>query len=133
MRQAHLICLREENPDVLDAIRRVWPDDHRVELNDTAILVSHRYGGSSVYELIHDAIASEETTRALIVRVGRAHHGYENRSLWAWIQQNTSEPTSLPSRSRYGFHSLRMRSGAIRMNTIVGNTLRCLGFRTRSK
>ena len=73
----------------LDAIRRVWPDDHRVELNDTAILVSHRYGGS--------------------------------------------EPTSLPSRSRYGSHSLRMRSGAIRMNTIVGNTLRCLGFRTRSK
>ncbi len=92
MRQAHLICLREQDPDVLEAIRSVWPDDDgRVELSDTAILVSHRNGGTSVYKLIQQALGTDEAFKALIVRVGKAHHGYENRSLWAWLEQNTSE------------------------------------------
>ena len=92
MRQAHLICLREGNPDVLDAIRKVWPDDERrVELSDTAILVSHRNGGTSVYKLIQEAMEAEEVFKALVVRVGKAHHGYENRSLWAWLEENTSK------------------------------------------
>ena len=91
MRQAHLICLREQNQEVLEAIRKTWPDDeNRVELNDTAILVAHRNGGSSVYMLIQDALEEGESFKALVVRVGKAHHGYENRSLWAWLEQNTA-------------------------------------------
>ena len=92
MRQAHLICLRAGNPSVLNAIRKVWPEeDRRVELNDTTVLVSHRNGGTSVYKLIQDAMGTEEAFKALIVRVGSAHHGYENRSLWTWLEENTSE------------------------------------------
>lgn len=92
MRQAHLICLRKQNPRVLNAIRTVWPsDEDRVELSDTVILVAHRNGGASVYKLIQDALENGESFKALVVRVGKAHHGYENRSLWAWLSQNTTE------------------------------------------
>ena len=74
MRQAHLIYLREQNAEVLDAIRRVWPDEeNRVELSDAAILVSHRNGGTSVYKLIREALRTtdEGPFKALVVRVGK--------------------------------------------------------------
>ncbi len=89
MRQAHLICLREPNETVLAAIRKVWPsEEHRVELSPTHILVAHQNGGSSVYSLIQAELGGE-SFYALVVRVGKAHHGYESRSLWAWLEQNT--------------------------------------------
>ena len=93
MKRAHLICLREPDEDVLQAIRRVWPEEgaDRVELNDMATLVSHTNGGKSVYELIAAELGTldeEEPFTALIVRVGAAHHGYESRSLWDWLKEN---------------------------------------------
>ncbi len=90
MRKAHMICFREADQDVLTAIREIWPDEYRVELNDTQILVAHRNGGKSVYELIQDQLAGRVFT-ALVLRVSKAHHGYESRSLWAWLNENTSE------------------------------------------
>lgn len=90
MRQAHLICLREPNDSVLEAIRSVWPDEkHRVELRPTQVLVAHQNGGSSVYGLIQAELDGDDPFHALVVRVGKAHHGYESRSLWAWLEQHT--------------------------------------------
>ena len=89
-RTAHLICFREPNPAVLKAIRDEWPDKHRVELSDTQILVAHRNGGNSVYDRIQTHLKNEnDVFKALIIRVGKAHYGYESRSLWAWLEERT--------------------------------------------
>lgn len=88
MNRAHLICLREPHEKARKAIREVWPVDgkDRIELNETTFLVSHTNGGVSVYDLIADRVAEDEFT-ALVVRIGKAHHGYESRSLWLWLRE----------------------------------------------
>ena len=87
-RKVHLICLRKPDEEVLSAIRGEWSIEHRVELNDTQILIAHRNGGTSVYELIKQRLEGR-SFKALIVRVGKAHHGYESRSLWEWLEERT--------------------------------------------
>ena len=86
MRKAHLICLTEADPAVVEAIKEVWSDEHRVALNDTQLLVAHRNGGKSVYDLIQEQLGGK-LFPALIARVGEAHHGYQTRSLWGWLEE----------------------------------------------
>lgn len=86
MRKAYLINMRSPNPDVLEAIRKVWSDEYRVGLNETQVLVAHQNGGSSVYELIQNRLENQEKFHAWIVRV-EATHGYESRSLWDWLEE----------------------------------------------
>ena len=87
-RKPHLVCLREPIPEVLEAIRAEWPDEHRVELSATHVLVAHKNGGASVYDLIQKHLSDGKLRfKALIVRVGQAHHGYESRSLWEWLEE----------------------------------------------
>ena len=84
--KAHLICLREPIPEVLEAVREEWPDENRVELSDTQLLVAHQEGDTSVYDLIRKRLPEDKRFKALIVRVGESHHGHETRSLWDWLE-----------------------------------------------
>lgn len=85
-RKPYLICLRGPNPEVMNAIREEWSDEHRIELSDTHILVAHQNGGRSVYDLIQERLPDQNKFKALVVRVGKAHHGYESRSIWEWLE-----------------------------------------------
>ena len=94
MKRVHLVCLREPHEAVLDAIKEVWPIEgtDRIELNETTVLVSHTNGGMSVYDLIASKMDDTQFT-ALVVRVGKAHHGYESRSLWSWLSERMPSET----------------------------------------
>ena len=87
MGKAYLICMREPNPEALEAIRTLWPDDDHIQLSDTSVLVAHSNGGESVYDLIESKLPDSEPLQALIVRVGKAHHGYEVAPLWEWLAE----------------------------------------------
>ena len=84
--RVYLISMREPQPEALEAIRTEWPDDaDRVELSDTSILVAHRNGGTSVFDLIKRRVEGDDFI-ALVVRVGPAYHGFEAGSLWSWLE-----------------------------------------------
>ena len=88
-RNVHLICIKESNPKVMEAIRTLWPDNGHYELNSTQILVAKpRNGGKSVYERIKDQLG--EDFAALVVRF-RGFHGYHSPDVWNWLETNVSE------------------------------------------
>lgn len=90
MRTPYLICLEEPSAEVFEVIKSTWPKEHHIELNDTQMLVAHRNGGKSVYDSIQKALDGK-LFRALVVRVGAAHHGYQPQSRWDWLESHISE------------------------------------------
>ena len=88
-RNVYLVCIKEPDPKVLDAIRKLWPDSGHYELSSTQVLVAKpRNGGKSVYERIRDQLSSDFA--ALVVRF-KGFHGYHNPDVWHWLEANVPE------------------------------------------
>ena len=83
MIRIHLICLRDPDQTVKDAIKTLWTVHY--ELNATQILIMHHSNkGLSVHDQIKAKIDREFT--ALIVRFQNGYHGRHNSALWEWLQ-----------------------------------------------
>ena len=85
MTQVHLICLREPDPEILQAIHTLWPGQDFYEVNETQLLIAKpSNGGKSVYDQIKDKVNKEFA--ALIIRFQHGYHGRHNPALWEWLQ-----------------------------------------------
>ena len=89
MNSVHLICLKESDPSVVQAITGLWPHGRHYQLNETQFLVAKpSNGGKSVYERIKGEVGREFA--ALIVRFQGGYHGRHNTDLWEWLQTHVS-------------------------------------------
>lgn len=92
-RQPYLIYFKDPRASVQAAVTKAFPDDHRQSLwGEFVILVSHRAGRKSVYDLIAEHLGEEDTPlHALVVPVGKGYHGYAPEWLWEWLERVDSD------------------------------------------
>ena len=90
--RVHLICLKDENEHVADAIKALWPHEAHFQINETQFLIDQPInGGKSLYDRIQEKVESsagkdEKWFGAMIVRFHERYHGVHRADLWEWLQ-----------------------------------------------
>lgn len=79
----HLVCLREPNQKVSEAIRELY-GDRLYEIADTQYVVQQApNGGKSVYQRLKERV--DDVFVAFVVQFDR-YHGRHQTALWDWLE-----------------------------------------------